>query len=876
MADHLTNGNETEIYAPPGNPPANPASAAGVRGSDEGRFVPGTLLGGRYRIIGLIGQGGMGEVYRATDLMLGQSVALKFLLETAVGNASLLERFHGEVRVARQISHPNVCRVYDIGEMGGLPFISMEYVDGEDLSILLQRIGRLPTDKALEVAREVCIGLAAAHRKGVIHRDLKPQNIMMNRRGEIIIMDFGLAAISKQLSGAEVLNGTPVYMSPEQLKGTEVTAKSDIYALGLVLYELFTGRKPFTAGTVTDWIAQQEDCQYPSIASIASGTDPEVDRTIRLCLDPDPAKRPETPLEVMRAFPGCDPLSAAVAAGKTLSPDAVARFGQTGGLALKYSIPCLAMVVLCLLAAPALKREKISLYQAQDDYPPAALRQRARDFAFSAGYVRRPADSAAQLNQRFELLNYLPGLPGEKQWKKWLAAESPISQTYRESLAPLVALPTGIVTASNPPLDQPGMVEVELDGQARLRGFSAVPYDSQAGDGAIPTPDLVFHAAQLEITDFVEYPPTPGFRHPWSDQLRTWKGKHPVIPNTDLIVEMATWKGQLTAVKITWPWMTAQSSSVAPSFVARYRGDMLTIATCLGLILAGLMAIRNWKIGRSDPRGAFRIAIVRCLLGIGTWIGTAHLVPHDTYPLFLGALSDGLLSAAILFVLYISLEPALRLRWPHSIVTWNRAVAGMWRDPQVSAHILIGTALGATMWTFGQVHDVLAGSGEGLDTVGGLFLLNGTRAWAAGILARASRGLETGLEILFLVFIVRTLLRKDWIAATVGALLYAAVQPDLLHALHWKVEFVVYALMFGMLIFALLRFGLVVAVMASFIQETLGSVTLGTDFMAWYVPTGLATGAVILIIALIAFHQSMGNGRGETFVSTPGSRLNNF
>jgi serine/threonine-protein kinase len=118
--------------------------------ADEGRFVPGTLLGGRYRIIALLGRGGMGAVYRATDLTLGQSVALKFLPAEAARDQRLLERFHGEVRLARQVSHPNVCRVYDIGEVEGLPFLSMEYVDGEDLSSLLHRIGRLPSDKAVE------------------------------------------------------------------------------------------------------------------------------------------------------------------------------------------------------------------------------------------------------------------------------------------------------------------------------------------------------------------------------------------------------------------------------------------------------------------------------------------------------------------------------------------------------------------------------------------------------------------------------------------------------------------------------------------------------------------------------------------------------
>ncbi|MCU1237610.1 MAG: serine/threonine protein kinase, partial [Candidatus Solibacter sp.] len=272
-------------------------TAAGAE--DEGRFIPGTLLGGRYRIIGLLGRGGMGEVYRATDLTLGQSVALKFLPEEASRNQRLLERFHGEVRVARLVSHPNVCRVYDIGEVEGMPFISMEYVDGEDLASLLMRIGRLPGDKAVETARKLCAGLAAAHDRGVIHRDLKPQNIMMNRRGEVVIMDFGLAAIADQLSGAEARNGTPAYMSPEQLKGAGVTSKSDLYSLGLVLYEIFTGRKPFDAKNVQQLIDMQESAHLTSMTSVAADIDPTVEKVIRRCLEPDPVKRPSTALAVM-------------------------------------------------------------------------------------------------------------------------------------------------------------------------------------------------------------------------------------------------------------------------------------------------------------------------------------------------------------------------------------------------------------------------------------------------------------------------------------------------------------------------------------------------------------------------------------------------
>src|SRR3984885_6026562 len=320
--------------------------------ADEGRFVPGTLLGGRYRIIGLLGRGGMGEVYRATDLTLGEFEALKFLPAEAVGNNRLLERFAGEVRVARQVSHPNVCRVYDLGEVDGAPFISMEYVDGEDLSSLLTRIGRLPSGKAIETARKICAGLAAAHDRGIIHRDLKPQNIMMNKRGEVVIMDFGLAAIADQLSGAEARNGTPAYMAPEQLKGAEVTARSDIYALGLVLYELFTGKKPYDAKSVPQLLAMQESGQLTSMTSIAADIDPAVEKAIRRCLDPDPLRRPASALAVSASLPGGDPLAAALAAGETPSPELVAAAGKTEGMALKYSVPCFLVVLVSICSAP--------------------------------------------------------------------------------------------------------------------------------------------------------------------------------------------------------------------------------------------------------------------------------------------------------------------------------------------------------------------------------------------------------------------------------------------------------------------------------------------------------------------------------------------
>src|SRR5262245_48334228 len=181
----------------------------------------------------------MGEIYRADDLKLAQPVALKFLPTDVDKDPARLTQLHTEVRLARQVSHPNVCRVYDIDEVDGSTFLSMEYVDGEDLASLLRRIGRFSEDRALEVSRQICAGLAAAHERQVVHRDLKPANIMLDATGKVRITDFGLAGVA----GEAIRAGTPAYMSPEQLSGGEVTPRSDIYSLGLVLYEIFTGQR---------------------------------------------------------------------------------------------------------------------------------------------------------------------------------------------------------------------------------------------------------------------------------------------------------------------------------------------------------------------------------------------------------------------------------------------------------------------------------------------------------------------------------------------------------------------------------------------------------------------------------------------------------
>ena len=344
------------------------------------------MLAGRYQILGLLGRGGMGEVYRAEDLSLGQSVALKFLPDSVAVDAERLARFRTEVSVARQVSHPNVCRVYDIGEADGHVFLSMEYVDGEDLASLLRRIGRLSPDKAAEMARQLCAGLAAAHDKGVLHRDLKPANVMIDGRGRVRLADFGLAG------GAEVetpgLAGTPAYMAPEQFAGQAASVKSDIYALGLVLYEMFTGKAAFSGATVNDLARQHREATPTSLTQVVAEIDPVVDRVIQRCLAKDPADRPASALAVSAALPGGDPLAAALAAGETPSPALVAASGGVGALQPVPAMLLFLAVILALVPVVLLSQKTQAVHYLPLERSPDVLADAAHQIVDAARAMR--------------------------------------------------------------------------------------------------------------------------------------------------------------------------------------------------------------------------------------------------------------------------------------------------------------------------------------------------------------------------------------------------------------------------------------------------------------------------------------------------------
>ncbi len=409
----------------PRAPSSNPLTSSDP--ISGGRFAPGQIIAQRYRVVALAGRGGMGEVYRAEDLTLGQVVALKFLPEALSQDAAALTRFHAEVRTARQVSHPNVCRMFDIGEADGILFLTMEYVDGEDLASVVRRIGRLSPDKATEVARQICAGLAAAHERGVIHRDLKPANVMLDGAGKIRLTDFGLAGIATSIKGADVRAGTPAYMAPEQLAGHDVSTKSDIYSLGLILYEILTGKRAFEASTLAELTKQRESGTITNPSILVRDLDPLIERVILRCLENEPDKRPASALQVAAALPGGDPLAAALAAGETPSPQMVAAAGEKTGLAPRVALACLTGVILGFVFFIVVGRKENGLERLHPENSPEVLAKKSREIISTIGYPGSPADRADGFDYDNDFLSYLEKNHSQRpQWDRVLSEQPPV------------------------------------------------------------------------------------------------------------------------------------------------------------------------------------------------------------------------------------------------------------------------------------------------------------------------------------------------------------------------------------------------------------------------------------------------------------------
>ncbi len=322
----------------------------------------GSLFAGRYEIIEEIGRGGMGRVYKAFDRQIKEVIALKLLKPEIGFNEKAVERFRNELRIARRIAHPRVCRMYDLGEAGLSHYLTMEYVEGEDLKAFIRRSDHLTTAKAVNIGKQIAEGLSEAHRLGVVHRDLKPQNVMIDREGKAKIMDFGLArfAESEGLTGSGLMLGTPEYMSPEQVDLKEVDARVDIYALGIILYEMVTGHVPFKGETPLSVAMKQKNEKARDARESNPLVPDSLIAVIKKCLEKDPRLRYQTAAEVGTALDkvGQDLPSATREISRTAARGSSAHLHRRRQKWI-WAIP-VALVVLSVLGLLALNRKHVS------------------------------------------------------------------------------------------------------------------------------------------------------------------------------------------------------------------------------------------------------------------------------------------------------------------------------------------------------------------------------------------------------------------------------------------------------------------------------------------------------------------------------------
>src|SRR5713101_8032376 len=269
--------------------------------SSPSMLQPGAVLGQRYEILQILGEGGMGAVYKARDRELNRMVALKVIRPELAGNQAIIDRFKQELLLATQVTHKNVIRIYDLGEAEGMKFITMEYVEGEDLRGLMQQKTKLAPEEAVEIMLQVCRALEAAHSAGIIHRDLKPQNIMRDKAGRILVMDFGLARTLEGdgMTQTGALVGTMDYMSPEQALGKDLDQRSDLFTLGLIFYELLTGKMPYKADSVVASLLKRTQERAAPVSS-HDGTIPRpLSDIVGKCMDPDVKLRYESSSQIM-------------------------------------------------------------------------------------------------------------------------------------------------------------------------------------------------------------------------------------------------------------------------------------------------------------------------------------------------------------------------------------------------------------------------------------------------------------------------------------------------------------------------------------------------------------------------------------------------
>ena len=712
---------------------------------------------------------------------------------------------------------------------------------------------------------------------------------MIDGRGRTRITDFGLAGLADSFKGAEITAGTPAYMSPEQLEGREVTQSSDIYALGLVLYELFTGKRAFQADSLAALRQAHKQSTPTDPSSHVRGLDPAIESVILRCLDADPARRPADALAVSAALPGGDPLAAALAAGETPSPEMIAAAGDVGALRPGIAATLLAVTLVGLVAIIATHESAFLAAQLDLPLPPDALRFKAREIIEDAGYPDTPVDRAhgfALDNDRLQYARDNEGAGGN--WDPLIEQHpGPVRFWYRESpryMAPINFQGMAVTEMDPVPIIE-GMVSLRLDPQGRLLRLVAIPalppdpdspdFDPSATTRPPTEPDwasLLEHAGleldSMTVTEPRWLPPV------FCDTQAAWTGSFPDQPGIPVRVEAGAYRNRTVYFELAMPWTQAQQTAPA-------RTPLLTNIVSFGLLLfmlggAVLLARKNVRLGRGDRRGAFRLFLFMFVLSALISIFGAHHTPTFSQAgLFFKIIAWGLMTSGMVWLGYLAVEPYARRLWPDILISWSRLLGGRLRDPLIGRDMLIGAVAGIVSVLVRRLNYVLpamldrappepiSGPMGGLPE-GALSSLDGILNTLAVITHLQQLTLANTLAGIVVLVLLRLILRKAWIAiAGAFAVLLLGGTPVMNDPL---IGFPIAVISGGIYLGVLVRFGVLASamvVMPSFL-DALAMPTL--DYSNWYAGRSMLFVLMFVAILVYAFYISLGSGRGNRHV----------
>jgi serine/threonine-protein kinase len=714
------------LLAPPTPPRATAVSTSvAARVASPGaapRFAPGEVVAGRYRVVERVGSGGMGEVWRADDLNLGEPVALKFLPRELAQDRFWLARLRGEVHAAHAVTHPHVCRVHDIVEVEGSPCLSMEYVDGEDLASLLVRIRPVPEDKAIEIARAICSGLAAAHRQGILHRDLKPSNIMLDKRGEVRLTDFGLAVDLREGAVAPSNAGTPRTWRPSSSRASRRACRATCTRWGSCSTSSSPARGPFQGATMAAMQRARTRARLAPPSALAPRIDPLVERAILACLGV--RSRPASGLGLVGRGDAAGRRSAVDAARRRR--DALAGAGRLRGrqrgLAPAVAWTLFAVVIACGAAIAWLNRGAHMLRYVDLRLPPQVLEDRARELLGRVLPGRGALDSAAGFDfdpacdrARRERRRVARGRARTLGPARVRVQPGRLLLVSRESAVAGAAGRLRTRDARGPAADAEAR---RSSGSRRAAGCSrsrtACPGGrprrrrrrTSTGRRSSRRPGSSARASRASSRAGCSARP--------ADLCVAWRSRS--ADAGALHVEAAALRGRPVGFRVFEAWELdaggAAAGAAAPP--SSWGGEPAVPPDVPGDLRRRVLgAAQSRARARGSGRRDAHRGGVPALADAGLAAARAPRARRDARARAAVPRScAGAAGRGDLWLIYLALEPYVRRIWPDSMISWNRLLAGKWRDPLVGADVLVGLTVStlAALVDRAQFHLASAGA----------------------------------------------------------------------------------------------------------------------------------------------------------------------